>query len=103
MKFLTSERGYTIIQSKIGYLPLRPTIVNDERYLKDWVAANPLVQPNLKQLDKLEPWVAFPGPSYQNIRGTMMKAVEEVVLGGADPQATLTDAQQRAMQMMPRR
>jgi multiple sugar transport system substrate-binding protein len=103
MKFLTSERGYTIIQSKIGYLPLRPSIVNDERYLKEWVAANPLVQPNLQQLDKLEPWVAFPGPNYQNIRGTMMKAVEEVVLGGADPQPTLTDAQQRASQMMPRR
>jgi multiple sugar transport system substrate-binding protein len=102
MKFLTSERGYTIIQSKIGYLPLRPSIVNDERYLKDWVAANPLVQPNLKQLDKLEPWVAFPGPSYQNIRGTMMKAVEEVVLGGADARSTLADAQQRASQMMPR-
>jgi multiple sugar transport system substrate-binding protein len=103
MKFLTSERGYTIIQSKIGYLPLRPSIVNDERYLKAWVAAHPLVQPNLKQLDSLEPWVAFPGPNYQNIRATMMKAVEEVVLGGADPQATLADAQQRAAQMLPRR
>jgi hypothetical protein len=33
----------------------------------------------------------------------MMKAVEEVVLGGADPTSTLTDAQQRASQMMPRR
>jgi hypothetical protein len=47
--------------------------------------------------------VAFPGPSYQNIRGTMMKAVEDVVLGVSNPTATLTDAQQRASQMMPRR
>jgi len=34
MKFVTSEHGYTIITSKIGYLPLRPGIVNDAQYLK---------------------------------------------------------------------
>ncbi len=77
MKFLTSEHGYTIIQSKIGYLPLRPSIVQDPRYLKDWVAANPLVTPNLKQLDSLEPWVAFPGPNYQNVRATIMTGVQD--------------------------
>jgi multiple sugar transport system substrate-binding protein len=103
MKYLTSEHGYTIIQSKIGYLPLRPGIVDDPRYLKDWVAQNPLVLPNLKQLDELEPWVGFPGPNYATIRTTMMKAVESVVMGGADAGTTLQDAQARASQMMPGR
>ena len=101
MKFLTSEHGYTVIQSKIGYLPLRPGIVDDPRYLKDWVAQNPLVLPNLKQLDELEPWVGFPGPNAATIRTTMMKAVETVVMGGADAASTLQDAQARASQMMP--
>ncbi|UXN72328.1 extracellular solute-binding protein [Devosia sp. A8/3-2] len=32
MKFLTSEHGYTVITSEIGYLPLRPAIVNDPKY-----------------------------------------------------------------------
>lgn len=102
MKYLTSEHGYAIIQSKIGYLPLRPGIVDDPKYLKDWVAQNPLVLPNLKQLDELEPWVGFPGPNYATIRTTMMKAVESVVMGGADAASTLQDAQARASQMMPR-
>jgi multiple sugar transport system substrate-binding protein len=102
MKYLTSEHGYAIIQSKIGYLPLRPGIIDDPKYLKDWVAQNPLVLPNLKQLDNLEPWVGFPGPNYASIRQTMMTAVENIVMGGADPAATLHDAQQRASQMMPR-
>jgi sn-glycerol 3-phosphate transport system substrate-binding protein len=69
--------------------------------LKDWVATNPLVIPNLKQLDELEPWVAFPGPNYASIRTTMMKAVEDVVMGGADAASTMQDAQLRASQMMP--
>ncbi|MCR6673982.1 hypothetical protein [Devosia ginsengisoli] len=55
MKFLTSEHGYTIITSEIGYLPLRPAIVTDPDYLAGWVAEHPLVAPNLEQLDRLEP------------------------------------------------
>jgi hypothetical protein len=46
--------------------------------------------------------VGFPGPNYATIRTTMMKAVESVVMGGADAASTLQDAQARASQMMPR-
>jgi multiple sugar transport system substrate-binding protein len=101
-KFLTSERGYTIITSKIGYLPLRTAIVNDPQYLKDWSDAHPLIQSNLKQLDNLEPWVSFPGPNYVQIKDILMKAVESVVYNGADPQKTMADAEARATALMPR-
>jgi len=101
MKFLTSEHGYTIITSEIGYLPLRPSIVNDERYLKTWVAEHPLVAPNLEQLDRLEPWDPMPGPNYRQIMKTMMDAVEMSVFGGADVDATLADAQANAQALMP--
>jgi multiple sugar transport system substrate-binding protein len=103
MKYITSERGYTIITSKIGYLPLRTGIVNDDRYLKGWVAENPLVQPNLEQLQVMEPWVAWPGSNYRQSTEVMMKAVEEVVYGGAPAEATLKAAQERAQGLMPRR
>ena len=67
----------------------------------DWVAQNPLVLPNLRQLDRLDPWVGFPGANYASIRNTMMKAVEDVVMGGSPAAATMSDAQHRASQMMP--
>jgi multiple sugar transport system substrate-binding protein len=102
-KFLTSERGYTIITSQIGYLPLRPAIVNDPNYLKSWADTHPLIQSNLKQLDDLEPWVSFPGPNYVQMRDIMMKAVENVVYNGADPQKTMTEARTRAADLMPKR
>jgi len=101
MKFLTSEHGYTIITSEIGYLPLRPAIVNDPKYLADWVAEHPLVQPNLEQLDRLEPWDPMPGPNYRQIMKTMMDAVEMSVFGGADVASTLADAQVNAQALMP--
>jgi multiple sugar transport system substrate-binding protein len=101
MKFLTSEHGYTVITSEIGYLPLRPAIVNDPKYLGEWVKAHPLVQPNLDQLAVLEPWDPMPGPNYRQIVKTMMEAVEMVVYGGADPASTLADAQANAQSLMP--
>ncbi|KKB12298.1 glycerol-3-phosphate ABC transporter substrate-binding protein [Devosia geojensis] len=101
MKFLTSEHGYTIITSEIGYLPLRPAIVDDPQYLGDWIKAHPLVQPNLEQLDVLEPWDPMPGPNYRQIVKTMMDSVEMAVFGGADVQATLADAQANAQALMP--
>lgn len=101
MKFLTSEHGYTIITSEIGYLPLRPAIVNDPKYLAGWVAEHPLVAPNLEQLDRLEPWDPMPGPNYRQIVKTMMDAVEMSVFGGADVEATLADAQANAQALMP--
>jgi multiple sugar transport system substrate-binding protein len=101
MKFLTSEHGYTVITSEIGYLPLRPAIVTDPNYLAGWIEEHPLVAPNLEQLDRLEPWDPMPGPNYRQIVKTMMDAVEMSVFGGADVEATLVDAQANAQALMP--
>ena len=101
MKFLTSEHGYTIITSEIGYLPLRPAIVDDPNYLAGWIEDHPLVAPNLEQLDRLEPWDPMPGPNFRQIVKTMMDAVEMSVFGGADVEATLMDAQANAQALMP--
>lgn len=101
MKFLTSEYGYTIITSEIGYVPLRPAIVNDPKYLGEWIKDHPLVQPNLDQLAVLEPWDPMPGPNYRQIVKSMMEAVEMSIFGGADIAATLADAQANAQALMP--
>lgn len=101
MKFVTSERGYTIITSQIGYLPLRPQIVDDPNYLQDWAEANPLVYPNLEQLDRLQPWESIPGPNYKQIVSIMMNALEEAVYGEGDVAEIMRTAQERAQELMP--
>jgi multiple sugar transport system substrate-binding protein len=101
IRFLTSDQAYQQISSKIGYLPLRPGLVDDPAALQDWAAKNPLVRTNLQQMDVMEPWVSFPGNDYLQIRDGMMQAVEEVVLQGADPQPTLTAAAQRQSPLLP--
>ncbi|MFF2482712.1 ABC transporter substrate-binding protein [Paenibacillus sp. NPDC058071] len=100
LKFATSERGYTIITSEIGYLPLRPAIVDDPNYLKDWVEANPLVKPNLEQLDSLQPWVSYPGPNWKQIETILNDSVSKAILSGEDAAAIMQDAQKRAQALV---
>lgn len=102
MKFMTSKEAYTVITSEIGYLPLRTDIVDDPKYLGDWVKKHPLIKPNLEQLAMLEPWVSFPGPNYRQIQKMMMEGAEMAVFGGMKPAEAMKSAQDNAQSLMPR-
>jgi multiple sugar transport system substrate-binding protein len=101
MKFVTSERGYSIITSEIGYLPLRPSILDDPKYLKEWATEHPLIQPNIRQLERLTPAVAFPGSNFSQIATILMNAVQTSVLTNADVAKTMKNAQAEAQKLMP--
>jgi multiple sugar transport system substrate-binding protein len=101
MKFLTSKYGYTIITSKIGYLPLRLDIVDDPAFLGPWTETHPLIRPNLEQLSRLTPNVAFPGPNYRQAEAMMKESVVEAVLGDGDVTEVLSFAQDNAQSLMP--
>jgi multiple sugar transport system substrate-binding protein len=102
VKYMTSKRGYTVITSKIGYLPLRLDIVDDPQHLGHWVRENPLVRPNLEQLAQLNQWVAFPGANYRQISRIQVAAVNEAVFGDGDVAKVMREAQERAQALMPR-
>ncbi len=101
MKFLTSDEAYAVITSKIGYLPLRLSTLDDPRYLKDWYAANPKYKANVEQLSRLTPNVAFPGPNYRQVENMMKEAMTEAVFGDGDPRQVLKTAQDTAQPLMP--
>ena len=102
MKFMTSRRGYTVITSKIGYLPLRLDIVDDPAYLGEWTKANPMVRPNLAQLERLNQWVAYPGANYKQISRILVSAANEAVFGEGDIGKVMREAQERAQALMPK-
>lgn len=101
MKHLTNERAFQIITAEIGYLPLRTSIVNDEKYLKGWVAENPQILPNVQQMDNLAPSYSFPGQNHLEIRKLFLTSVQQVLLQGADVEKTLKESQARAQALLP--
>ncbi|WP_283193360.1 ABC transporter substrate-binding protein [Rhizobium sp. AN80A] len=101
LKYLTSREAYTIITSKIGYLPLRLDIVDDPNQLGPWLKENPMFRSNLEQLDRITANMAFPGSNYRQVEKMMMDSVREAVFGNGDPIATLKTAQEQAQDLMP--
>lgn len=101
MKHLTSEQAFTIITTKIGYLPLRTGITEDDKYLKTWPNL-PLIRSNLQQLERLEPSYSYPGQNALQIRKLFLTAIQEILLNGKDPKATMQEAQTRAQDLMPK-
>lgn len=101
IKFLTSDHAYEQISSKIGYLPLRPSLTKQGGGLYEWAQKNPLLTPNLAQLDRLQPWVSYPGNSYVQVDDILAAAIEDVVYYGKEPATTMAEAQRRAQDLLP--
>ncbi|MFB7249437.1 extracellular solute-binding protein [Microbacterium sp. NPDC056234] len=96
IQWMTSPHAYETISTEIGYLPLRNTMTQEGGPLYEWVEANPLVTPNLEQLDALEPWVSYPGDSYAQVDTVLATAIEDSIFYGADSESSMQDAAERA-------
>lgn len=101
LKYVTSEEGYTTITTLMGYPPLRPAIVEDEKYLKQWAEENTLVGPNLEQLAVVSQWKSYPGSNWQQIELLLMDAFNRCLFTDADVAQTMKDAQTQAQSLMP--
>jgi multiple sugar transport system substrate-binding protein len=92
IKFLTSAQGFTIITSKIGYLPLRPGLVNDPQYLGPYYSKDPRIGPALQQLASITPYTFFNGNQAAQAVATLQDdAVQPIVFGDANPSSTLAN------------
>ena len=98
MKYLTSEEAYTIITRDIGYLPLRPTILDDPEYLADWENKH-LIASNVEQLRSIRPAVAFPNNHLQ-IRGLFLDSLDEVLFFDGDVDEVFGEAGVLAQELL---
>lgn len=99
--FLTSKQGYTTVTQKIGYLPLRPDIVDDPAFLGRTLAADPSLRPAIAQLANVVPYQPMPGPRGDQARQAVQdKAVRPVMLNNADPVSTAAAVNAEASPML---
>ena len=101
IKYVTSAEGYTTITSMMGYLPLRPDIVNNERYLKSWAEEHPFVHTNLAQLERLHRWEGFPGMNGGQIGTLLNQTVTKCIFTDCDVASEMQTAQSQAQDLMP--
>jgi multiple sugar transport system substrate-binding protein len=101
IKFLTSNEGYTIITSKIGYLPLRPALVHEPQYLGPYFSKDPRIGPSLRQLSAVTPYTFFNGPQAAQAVATLQDdAVQPIVFGSASPASTLANVSRQITSLL---
>ncbi|MBB3113986.1 multiple sugar transport system substrate-binding protein [Paenibacillus phyllosphaerae] len=93
IKFVTGDRGYTIITSQIGYLPLRTALADDPNGLKDFVEQNPLYKINLEQLSRIQPVAIWPGDNATEIFTVFYDAIVKAVSSDEDAATVLKQAE----------
>jgi multiple sugar transport system substrate-binding protein len=86
IKFLTSDAGFKVIATQIGYLPLRQTVATE---LADTPTMK-LLAPAMQQLDTVTPYTSFKGAQANQAELALQDdGVSPIVLRGADPGKTL--------------
>jgi multiple sugar transport system substrate-binding protein len=100
IKYVSGPRGYTIITSEIGYLPLRMDAVEDPRYLKGFVDGNPIIRTNLNQLERIHPVAIWPAAQAQELSSLFMDMAAEGIMTKADLTALMTETQNRMNRLL---
>lgn len=101
VRFFTSAEGFTIVTESIGYLPLRPSLIDDPDHLAPYFAADDRLLPTIAQLDGLVPYQVLPGRDGDRVRELIQdEAVAPIMLSGADPQPTLERVADRARELL---
>jgi multiple sugar transport system substrate-binding protein len=96
IQFLTSDQSETTITEKIGYPPLRTSLVDDAAFLKPYADSKPLIAVNLDQLGRLVPWQSYPGSNFLQIETLLGDAVNKAIFQGANAAQSLKSAQSQA-------
>ncbi len=95
-QYLTSPGSETSITENIGYVPLRTSITNAPQYLASWASNQQFVQPNIDQLNRVQPWLAYPGPNYATIMTDELNATTSIIFQNANVQSTMASLQSTA-------
>ncbi len=92
IQYLTSGTGFTTWTKGTGYVPLLPSLSLDSRYLKDFIAQNPIQQVGIKQLGNTIRWTSFPGSNGLAAGQALFKGVQQALSGQASADVALKNA-----------
>ena len=81
LEHLLSPEGVTIWTKGTGYVPLRQDVLDDEKYLKKFMADNKNMAAATNQLKDTVSWVSFPGANGLQAEKVVVDARDEILKG----------------------
>jgi multiple sugar transport system substrate-binding protein len=92
IQYLTSNSGFSVWTKGTGYVPLLPSLSLDSRYLKDFIAQNPIQQVGIRQLGNTITWTSFPGNNGLAAGQSLFKAVQQALSSQSPADVALKSA-----------
>ncbi|OAT82393.1 glycerol-3-phosphate ABC transporter substrate-binding protein [Desulfotomaculum copahuensis] len=100
IKYLESPAALTVWTKGTGYLPPRSGVLDDPKYLKPFMDANPLMKAAVDELPDLVPWVSFPGNNGLQCEQAMLDARDAILGGRQTPAGALHAAAEKVNQLI---
>lgn len=100
LKWLLSPEAITIWVKGTGYVSPIKGLETDPRYLGDLLEEFPTMKAAYDQVPSTVRWVNYPGPRGLQVEQILLDARNAILIGGADPQATLDEAARRANELI---
>ncbi len=100
VRFAAGPVGQTIMAKTTGYLSLNRAAVEDPRFLKPVIAADPLYGRLYGEIDRLDAWYSFPGPRSEQVSQIITGEMREVLIGRSGPEAALSRMVEKTEQIL---
>jgi multiple sugar transport system substrate-binding protein len=100
LEHLLSPEGVTIWTKGTGYVPLRQDALDDDKYLKKFMADNKNMLAATNQLKDTVSWVSFPGANGLQAEKVVVDARDEILKGTRPAREILTEAVQKANKLI---
>jgi multiple sugar transport system substrate-binding protein len=100
VKYVNSPEGLAIWTRATGYLPTRSQLAEGSGPIADYYRDNPLLTPELDQVEDYVPWVSWPGSQGPEAEQALIDARDRVLSGEADASKALPEVAERINEMI---
>jgi sn-glycerol 3-phosphate transport system substrate-binding protein len=100
IKYITGDEGYTTITKDIGYLPLRPYLAEDEKFLKGFVDENPIIKLNIDRLEKIKPSTIWPGETATEVQQLYLDMFDKALTTNQDVSKVVKETQEQINELL---
>lgn len=100
LKYATGDEGYTTIASQIGYVPLRPYLLSDDKHLKSYAEKTPILQTAVGELSTMHSVTVWPSGTGTECMTVFQNAISKAVTTDVDMMQTLKDAQTKITKIL---
>ncbi|QQK07192.1 ABC transporter substrate-binding protein [Miniphocaeibacter halophilus] len=100
IKYLYSVENMAKWTIGTGYVPPRKDVAESENGLKEFLEENTMMKPAIEQMDKVVPWVSFPGNSGLEAEQKLLDMRDQILTGKVEVDEAMDKTQEEINKLL---